>query len=183
MKYIISATNRANSKTFKTARIVQKIYQNLDCPIEIISLKSIDFSALIKKPYSNSLDKNIQQVITKINKSSGLVIICPEYNGSFPGIFKFFIDHWTYPETFEFRPMSFIGLGGQWGGLRAVEQMKQIMGYRKAFIYPESVFLRNIEALLKQNKIQDPQITALLNKQAKNFLKFISALEKTKFKT
>ena len=183
MKYIISATNRPQSKTYQVAQILEKIYQSLDYPVQIISLMDIDFEPLLKNPYPDQLPANIQTEVEKINDSRALTIVCPEYNGSFPGIFKFFVDHWTCPDSFEYRPMSFIGLGGKWGGLRAVEQLQQIMAYRNAFIYPERVFLQNIETLLKQGEIQDEQILKRLNKQSKNFLKFIDSCSQFSMKS
>ena len=196
MKYIISATNRLGANSFIVAQIIQKIYQSLNADVEVMSLRDIPFPPLVKNSYPAVLPKDFQSFISKLNKSSGFIIVCPEYNGSFPGIFKFFIDHWSYPETFEYRPMAFVGLGGKFGGLRAVEQLQQIMGYRNGFIYPERVFLQNIEDLLvdeqinptgsgqskKQEcsntiRIKDPEINNLLYQQSSGFLKFISALE------
>ena len=180
MKYIIAATNRPNSNTRIVAEIVQKIYKNLNTPTEIISLLDIPFQSLLENPYPSKLPDDVQQVILKLNVSSAFTIVCPEYNGSFPGIFKFFIDHWSYPETFEYRPIAFIGLGGRFGGLRAVEQMQQIMGYRNAFIYPQRVFLQNISDLLSDKVITDRTTMDLLEEQATDFLKFIFALEGNK---
>ena len=143
-------------------------------------MRDIPFKELIEDPYTPNLPEGVQKIISKLDTSSGFTIVCPEYNGSFPGIFKFFIDHWSYPKTFEYRPMAFIGLGGRFGGLRAVEQLQQIMGYRNAFMYPQRVFLQNISSLLENGKIKDQNIMELLHQQARGFLKFISALEEKK---
>ena len=180
MKYIISATNRPGSNSRTVAGIIQTIYKKLNCPTEIISLREVPFQQLLENPYPKKLPADVHHIISKLNNSSAFTIVCPEYNGSFPGIFKFFIDHWSYPETFEYRPIAFVGLGGRFGGLRAVEQMQQIMGYRNAFIYPQRIFLQNITDLLHDGKIQDQEIMSLLIQQAEGFLKFISALEEKK---
>ena len=180
MKYIISATNRPGSNSLIVAGIIQKIYEELGCSPEILSLREVPFQSLLKNPYPEKLPKGVQEFISKLNKASAFTVVCPEYNGSFPGIFKFFIDHWSYPETFEYRPISFVGLGGRFGGLRAVEQMQQIMGYRNAFIYPQRIFLQNIGDLLSNKEITDQNIMSLLKEQASGFLKFISALEEKK---
>lgn len=180
MKYIVSATNRSGSNSRIVAGIIQEIYKELGCFTEILSLKEVPFQLLVENPYPQKLPPEIQEFILKLNNSAALTVVCPEYNGSFPGIFKFFIDHWSYPETFEYRPMAFVGLGGRFGGLRAVEQMQQIMGYRNAFIYPQRIFLQNITDLLSDEKIKDQNIMDLLKEQAAGFLKFISALEEKK---
>ncbi len=180
MKHIISATNRPDSNSYQVALILQNIYKQLGHTLDIISLKQVPFELLIKKPYPQILPKEVQNIVATLNSSSGFAIVCPEYNGSFPGIFKFFIDHWSYPATFEYRPMCFVGLGGRFGGLRAVEQLQQIMGYRNAFIYPQRIFLQNIEDILHNHVIKDQNLMDLLVKQAKGFLKFVSALEEKK---
>ena len=181
MKYIISATNRPKSNSFIVAQLIQQIYHSLKADeVQIMSLQDVPFQLLMKNPYPSELPIEIQQFVSKLNKSSGFIIVCPEYNGSFPGIFKFFIDHWSYPETFQYRPIAFVGLGGRFGGLRAVEQLQQIMGYRNSFIYPERVFLQNISELLVDGQIRDPDIKDLLFQQSAGFLQFISALEEKK---
>lgn len=56
--------------------------------------------------------------------ADGLVIVTPEYNGSLPGILKYFIDMLPFPESFEPRPVCFVGLADDIGGaLRPVEQL------------------------------------------------------------
>ena len=177
MKYIISATNRPQSNSRKIAGLLQQIYKGLNCRAEIISLMEVPFQTLIAKPYPNTLPQEVQTIVAKLDESESLTIVCPEYNGSFPGIMKFFIDHWSYPKTFEYRPVCFVGLGGRFGGLRAVEQLQQIIGYRNAFIYPQRVFLQNIEDLLKNSRLADQPLLDLLKKQAEGFLSFISALQ------
>ena len=59
--------------------------------------------------------------------ADGVVIVTPEYNGSVPGILKYFIDMLPFPESFEQRPVCFVGLAaGIWGALRPVEQLQAI---------------------------------------------------------
>jgi len=104
-------------------------------------------------------------------------MIVPEYNGSYPGALKYFIDHWVYPDSFEFRPVTFIGLGGKFGGLRPVEHLQQVFGYRNGFVYPERVFLTDIFGILKDGQIQNPVLMKLLESQVTGFQKFVKGLQ------
>ena len=70
------------------------------------------------------------------------MVVVPEYNGSFPGILKYFIDLLPFPESFDCRPVSYVGVSaGQWGALRAVEQLQLVFGYRNAYVHPPRTFL------------------------------------------
>ena len=105
-----------------------------------------------------------------------MIVVSPEYNGSMPGVLKYFIDHLKFPESFEFRPICFIGIGALFGGLRPVEHLQQIFGYRNSYIYPLRVFMMNVWTKLKDNEITDPVTQDLLVTQAKGFQAFTKAL-------
>ena len=181
MHCIISATNRPKSYTYQVALVVHQIYQKLGGETELISLTKIPFEPLIQNPYPNSLPQPLRTVVNKLNHSDSLIIVCPEYNGSFPGIFKFFFDHWDYPQTFK-RPMCFVGLGGRFGNLRGIEQLQQIMSNLNAFIYPKKVYLQNIRNIVQKNRIVDDNFMTLLQQQAKGFLSFVSDVSTSKNK-
>src|SRR5205814_1354361 len=115
--------------------------------------------------------------VERVTRASGVVLVVPEYNGSYPGVLKLFIDYWRYPETFESRPVAFVGLGNRWGGLRPVEHLQQALGYRNSYIFPNRVFLSNAKEVLKDGKVGDALMADLLKTQAKEFLRFVKALE------
>ena len=95
-----------------------------------------------------------------------------------PGILKYFIDMLKFPESFESRPVCFVGLAaGMWGALRPIEQLQAIFGYRNAHIFPERVFLPKVNDLLNDSgQIKDPEVLARLQHQAAGFIKFVEKL-------
>jgi NAD(P)H-dependent FMN reductase len=178
MIQIIVGTDRPGSRTAIVARLVQADYQELGMASEIMDLGVLATHGLVGGNYFKGAQGEIRESVQKMNAAEGIVFIVPEYNGSFPGILKLFIDYWKFPDTFESRPMCFIGLGGRFGGLRAVEHLQQIFSYRNAFLFNERVFLINVPKVLSEDgKILDPTIVDLLKSQATHFSKFIQALE------
>ncbi|UYL08139.1 NAD(P)H-dependent oxidoreductase [Bdellovibrio sp. SKB1291214] len=176
MKYIIAGTDRPDSKTLKLAEYVQRLYKEQGEAVEIIDLKDVK-AHLHTGPHYGKEHSGLQPYLDKLVASEGLIVICPEYNGSMPGALKYFIDHMKFPETFEYRPVCFIGLGWMFGGLRPVEHLQQIFGYRNAFIFPERIFITNAPKVLDdQGEPQDEMIKKLLVKQITGFRNFVSAL-------
>lgn len=176
MKYIIAGTDRVDSNTLKVSKIVQTLWKDLGEDVEIIDLKEIKESFSEGPHYGSTGPDSLAQLAQKVLNADGLVVVVPEYNGSMPGILKYFIDHLKFPESFEYRPVCFVGLGGMFGGLRPVEHLQQVFGYRNAFIYPERVFLMNVWKVLEADKITDATVMNLLSKQAKGFKDFCHAL-------
>lgn len=177
MIYVISGTNRPQSRTRQVTEHVAQGLKKYYPQTEIIDLAALPFEELNGQHYGKETPPKIKEAIAKVDSSDGLLVVTPEYNGSMPGALKYFIDFWSYPKSFEYRPVAFVGLGFRWGGLRPVEHLQQVFNYRNAFIYPERVFMTNIGDVLKDGKIVDEFVTKLLDKQAHGFVKFIAGLK------
>ena len=93
---------------------------------------------------------------------------------------KYFIDMLKFPESFERRPVCFVGLAaGIWGALRPVEQLQLIFGYRNAYLYPERVFIQQIGSQLDAHgRLTSQDILGRLKAQAEGFVTFVETLRK-----
>lgn len=180
MKLILASTNRKNSLTFSISKIVKKIYQELGEEVEILDLKQIPFKDIVEEPYSPP-PSSLKPYLEKVAKAEAIILICPEYNGGIPGLIKHFIDYWIYPDSFVYKPICFIGLGGKFAALTPITHLQNIFLYRHSFVFPIRVFIQNVSQILKEGNIQDKNINDLLLKQAKNFTKFVKALKTQAF--
>ncbi len=174
---IISGTNREGSKTLKLAHRVAAIYSELEAEVELIDLRELPGGLLNPGSYGTK-PVEFEPTIERILKSDGLVLVIPEYNGSFPGVLKLFVDHLPFPESFDRRPACYIGLSaGRYGGLRPVEQMQQVFGYRNAFNYPVRVFIPGAGTVIAEGgAIADEEVETRLREQAAGFLTFTRQL-------
>ncbi len=180
MKHIIVGTNRQDSNSRKVALFVQKLYEQKGEKVELIELEHIEIDQTNGGHFGEKtpLPAKLKIAIEAITKSEGITFVIPEYNGSMPGILKAFIDYWKFPQSFEGRPVAYIGLGGMWAGLRPVEHMMQVMSYRNAYNFPVRIFLRDVWKLInKEGLIEDPVILGLFDQQVVGFQKFCRALE------
>jgi chromate reductase, NAD(P)H dehydrogenase (quinone) len=177
MIQILVGTDRPQSKSALIAKNIAPLYNKNGFNSEIINLENLNLSSLNGSHYGQAKPPLVQQAIDNLMLADGLVVVCPEYNGSMPGILKLYIDHWKYPESFEHRPVCFIGLGGRFGGLRPVEHLQQIFGYRNGYIFPDRVFIHNVWTIFEGEKIKDEHVQNQLEQQAQGFCRFINALK------
>lgn len=175
MVHIIVGTNRPGSNSLKVAKIAQKRFSDLNVKTELIELEYLPLHELSGDMYGarEKWPAKIRETIDSLNESQGFYVICPEYNGSIPGAFKYFIDFWEYPKTFENRPVAFVGLGGRFGGLRPVEHLQQVFGYRNAYVFPERIFITNVWSALSPNGLLDENLDKLWIDQIQRFSKFV----------
>src|SRR5262249_50195877 len=147
----IVGTNRPNSNTRKVARHIEEIYAEMKVPLKVLDLTEMPREVFESTSYAEK-PKSFKPFADTVLASHGLHVVTPEYNGGIPGVLKYFIDMLKFPESFIKRPVCFVGLSaGIWGALRPVEQLQAIFSYRNAFIYPERVFLPEINDLLNDN--------------------------------
>ena len=78
---------------------------------------------------------------TRLAAADAFVVVTPEYNHSFPAALKntldWFLDEWAA------KPVGFVSYGGLAGGLRAVEQLRQVFAELHAVTVRESVSFHN----------------------------------------
>lgn len=174
---IISGTDRPGSNSLVIARLLVADYQAQQVDVGLIDLQQLSLVDAAGGVYFKGAQGSFQTAVDRVTRADGLVVVVPEYNGSFPGILKLFIDYWKYPDSFENRPIALVGLGAKWGGLRPVEHLQQVFGYRNAFIFPNRVFISNVKDSLKGGVVSDLVVNDLLKIQTRDFLKFIRALK------
>jgi NAD(P)H-dependent FMN reductase len=175
---VISGTNRPQANALKIARLLEGEYRALGQAVDFLSLGDLppevfDPSAYAARPAGMAA---IQQ---RVLAAAGLHVVTPEYNGSFPGVLKYFIDMLKFPESFDHKPVAFVGEAlGMWGGLRSVEQLIQIFGYRNAHIFPDRVFIPNIAGKFDaEGRFVDADIQKRLAQQVAGFVKFVAGLK------
>ena len=180
---LIVGTNRPGSNTRKVARNIEEIYVSLGVPMRVLDLAHLPPGIFSPESYGEK-PTAFKPFSDGVLQADGLIVVTPEYNGSVPGVLKYFIDMLKFPESFEQRPVCFVGLAaGMWGALRPVEQLQMIFGYRNAFIYPERVFLPGIGGLLDdEGKLTDADISKRLKAQAEGFVDFVERLKSVKLR-
>jgi chromate reductase, NAD(P)H dehydrogenase (quinone) len=177
---IICGTNRPGSNTRKITSHVEKIYESLEVVAQVLDLALLPSEIFSPSSYEKS-PASFKRFINDILHSDGLVVITPEYNGSIPGVLKYFIDMLPFPESFDQRPVCFVGLAaGLWGALRPAEQLQQIFAYRNGIVFPERVFLPGVNSLFEESGKLNPRTEKSLREQA---IKFVSFVEKVQEKS
>ena len=174
---LIAGTNRPGSNARRVQNIVKGIYGLIGEPVELYGLDEMPPEIFDPRSYAQK-PASFAAVQQRVLDAKGLHLITPEYNGGFPGVLKYFIDMLKFPESFEHKPVALIGeAAGIWGGIRPVEQLQHIFGYRNAYIFPERVFLPRInEKFDTAGNFNEPDILQKLQAQVAGFISFTNRL-------
>ena len=171
---IIVSTNRINATSGKIAQLYQNILTGLGEESEIINLVDLPddfvFSALYEKKGRNEAYNVIHE---KVRSGDKFVFVVPEYNGSFPGILKSFIDGMTYPNSFFNKKCALVGISsGIGGGGIAMSHLTDIFHYLGMHVLANKPKLAKIEENMSDNLLTNKFYIELLQIQAKMLIDF-----------
>jgi chromate reductase, NAD(P)H dehydrogenase (quinone) len=174
---VLCATNRPGANSRIIAKRVCSILKDNGCDT-LVYLDLADLKPDIFKPtvYAEKPEWFVKEFQQPVLDAPGMVVVVPEYNGSFPGVMKYFIDMLKFPESLVEMPVMFIGCAaGQWGALRSVEQLTHIFQYRNAHIFGQRLFIPKVhEAITPDGQLGDYE--ERLKRQISAFQSFVWSL-------
>ena len=112
---VISGTNRPDSNTRKITDIVHQILIANGTGVQLLDLADLPEELFANSSYGSKPDSFAEFQDAVIN-TDGILTVVPEYNGSFPGVLKYFLDMLRFPDSLYEKPAAFIGISaGPWG--------------------------------------------------------------------
>src|SRR5699024_8998755 len=131
---IVSGTDRPGSNALRVSEYLKRKYEQKGVSAAVTDLQNFPLNQVKGGKYGRELPE-VDRFVARVTQKDGIVIISPEYNGSFPGILKLFLDYFPYPGSMYKRPVALVGESeGSFGALRAIEQLQQVMGYYNAHV-------------------------------------------------
>ncbi|MBW9062121.1 NAD(P)H-dependent oxidoreductase [Rhizobium herbae] len=85
---------------------------------------------------------NVAALEEKIAEADAFLVVTPEYNHGYPAALKELID--SCYEPWHAKPVAFISYGGVSGGLRAVEQLRQVFAELHTVTIRDTVSFSNV---------------------------------------
>jgi len=173
MVTIIAGTNRPGSSTLKLAKYYQKTLAQKGVEAGILSLSELPDTLIATDMFGKRSEafEPIQQRITATDK---FIFIIPEYNGSFPGVLKVFIDACTFPDSFYDKKAALVGLSsGRYGNIRGIEHFTGICNYINLHVMPLKIHITSVKGEIDADgNLCNPETVKFTNEQMDKFIAY-----------
>ncbi|WP_426670764.1 NADPH-dependent FMN reductase [Mucilaginibacter sp. McL0603] len=170
---IISSTNRPGSSTLKLAQYYQDKLREKGVEAGLLSLSELPPNLIQTDLYGNRSAEfePIQDIITKTQK---FLFVIPEYNGSFPGVLKVFIDACSFPESFYEKKAALVGVSsGRYGNIRGIDHFTGICNYIHLHVMPLKIHIPSVHKELDENgQLFKEDTLKFTNEQIDKFIRF-----------
>lgn len=176
---IISGTNRQNSMTAVVAKnYADNIRSKTDQIVNLVDLEDIQNDLLHAEMYNGEAMKNqLKEVQDQtILPADKFIFVVPEYNGSYPGIVKLFIDAISvrnYKGSFLGKKALLVGVAsGRAGCLRGMDHLNGTLNHIGITVHPNKLPLSSISLLLDDEQQFTEAAIPVINTQIEAFLEF-----------
>ena len=171
---VISGTARPGSNTLKVSKIYLNLLKELGAEGELLDLNQLpgDLVASILGEKKNEKVEEYAQRFIIPNRY--FIIVMPEYNGSFPGLLKVFLDS-IHPKFWNDKYVCLVGVSvGRAGNLRGMEHLTGVLNYLKMHVFHSKLPISVIDKLLNESGgFSSAEQEKVCREQVKSFLHHI----------
>lgn len=171
---IIVGTNRRNSLSSQIARYYQSLLAELNVSSVILDLSGLPADFITTALYENTgKNPEFNRYKDVVERAKKLVFVVPEYNNSYPGVLKAFIDGMSYPSGLANKKVALVGLSASHqGGALALSHLNDIFSYLNTNTLALRVKLAQIRNFWKDNTLHHDLYNQLLRQQAQQLITF-----------
>jgi NAD(P)H-dependent FMN reductase len=169
---IISGTHRVKSNSLKCAFSYAHILNERGEENQILDLEKLPKQFMWSDMFGERSEEG-QAMITKyIDMAEQIVIIVPEYNGSYPGVVKMLFDA-IDPEKMKDKKVALTGIAsGIFGNQRGLDDLTMVLHHLKAHVVPWKVLIPAVYAAFDEdNLFKDSKLIDRIHQQLDSLMK------------
>lgn len=173
MDLIISGTNRQGSNSLKLAKYYQSALSRKGESWDILSLTDLPHD-LIHTDLYGKRSAAFAPIQEKVSQAQKFIFIIPEYNGSYPGVLKLFIDACSFPASFYNKKAALVGDStGKYGNIRGIDHFTGVCNYMRMHVLPLKIHIPNIQKeLTERDELFDELTIKFVNEQIDEIIRF-----------
>ena len=171
---VVATTNRPNSLTATVSHYYMELLQSAKVSCSLLSLTDLPHDFTHSALYANKgQNKAFNELARMMDIYHKYLFVVPQYNGSFPGVFKAFIDGYAEANIFAEKKCALVGVSrGHQGAIMGLSHLSDFLQYLGMTIYPMQPKLANMPAEDRDTLMNKPGYLSLLKKQAAGFIQF-----------
>jgi NAD(P)H-dependent FMN reductase len=171
---IVVSTNRKGCRSAVIADAYLDAFNEMGVDAEIFSLSEFTPQMIDALLYNVKDDKaGFDALQEKVDQADKFMFIIPEYNGSFPGVLKLFVDCLRYPDSFQDKKAGVMGISsGTQGGALAMGHFCDILNYFGAHTLALRPRFIEIKGAISDRELVDEEYLELIRIQAEQLAEF-----------
>lgn len=145
---VVSCTNRPDSNTLKVSRIYEEILKSKQINVKILDFNILPDTIAFSEMFGKKTENYARLIKEFVSENRKFIFVVPEYNGSFPGILKIFLES-MHPREWADKHACLVGVSdGRAGNLRGLDHLAGVLNYLKVHVYHNKLPISMIAKIL-----------------------------------
>lgn len=141
---IVSGTHRPKSYSLKTAKAYSYLLNELGEKSQILNMEDLPKNFIWDNMFGDNTREWEELVAKYIDGVSSIIFVLAEYNGTYPGITKVFLDALD-PSKMKAKRVALVGIAsGIFGNQRGLDDLTMVMHHLKADVIPRKVIIPEV---------------------------------------
>ena len=163
---IVNATNRPENLTGKVVDAYSKLLNEEGITNQVFEISDLQKDFIFASSYGQVSDHMHELVTQYFDAAEKVVFVAPEYNGSYPGVLKAFIDA-IHPKHFVGKRAALVGVAsGRAGNLRGMDHLTDVLHHLGVEVLSNKVPISQLNSLLDADgQLADEETLRILQRQ------------------
>ena len=169
---VINGSVRPNNYTaMASAYVVDELRKNPHVVVEQVHPSELHLPFPGTDPNAPGTRK-LQQLV---EAATGVVLVTPEYHGSFSSVMKLVIENLGFPSKLAGKPVALMGVAaGAIGAIKSLEHLRGVVSHVGGIALPLPISIANVQKVFDtEGHILEPQVEKTVRQTATNLVQYI----------
>jgi chromate reductase, NAD(P)H dehydrogenase (quinone) len=168
---ITGSVRPGNYTSMAAALVVDELKKQPGVAVELIDPGALH----LPFPGMDGDTEDAKALRQKVSEATGVVLVTPEYHGSFSSVMKLVIENLGFPSVLAGKPVALLGVAaGSIGAIKSLEHLRGVVSHIGAMAMPLPASVPNVRSVFDASGHSlDPAVEKLIRGVATNLMNYI----------
>ena len=139
---ITGSLRPGNYTNMAAAMVIDELRQQPKVSVDVVDPAKLDLP-FPGQERSSADTKRLQRIV---KDATGVILVTPEYHGSFSSVMKLVIENLGFPSALEGKPAALLGVAaGTIGAIKSLEHLRGVVSHVGGIVLPLPVSIANVQ--------------------------------------
>jgi FMN reductase len=167
---VLGSVRPGNYTAMASSVAVDELSKQPHIAVDVVDPATLDLPFPGKAPTADA--RRLQETV---RAATGVILVTPEYHGSFSSIMKLVIENLGFPSALEGKPVALLGVAaGAIGAIKSLEHLRGEVSHVGGIVLPLPISVANVNKVFDPSgRVLDPTAEKMIRRSATNLIDYI----------
>jgi NAD(P)H-dependent FMN reductase len=169
---IIGSVRPGNYTSMAAALVVDELQKHPKVSVDLL----VPATLHLPFPGQEADAAGASQLRKVVAAATGVILVTPEYHGSFSSVMKLVIENLGFPSVLAGKPVALLGVAaGSIGAIKSLEHLRGVVSHVGGIVLPLPISVANVQKVFdRDGHVLDPMAEKMVRQTAANLIGYIT---------